>query len=365
MRRRDYLLDRLPILAAFGLTIGLLLLVIQLGPAPIPPGDALYVLLLAAVVTSLILTIDLARQDRFRRAVQQQLEDCASSSPGEPGPLPEPGTREGRAFRRLLESRHRRYRSELREYQLRAEQHRTFVDAWAHQMKTPLAVLELTAQEARTAGSDGVSAASWESVEEELERLHNGFQLMLATARLERFDLDLRPSAVDVTALVRTVVNDLKRSFIRSRVYPRVEAAPGPTWVDSDVKWLDVVVRQVLANAIKYSALRSENTTDRLVWIRVTTEAHGTLLTIEDHGIGIPSHDLSRVFERFYTGDNGRISSASTGIGLFLVREICRNLGHDVEIASTQGHGTQVRFAFRQRGSQNAGDGFVRSRLDP
>lgn len=374
----DYLADRLPLLASFGLGLLFLLLVTQLGPSALGVGEVGYVLLLAAVFTAVILAVDFARQRRFRRAVARQL-----AAPARPhntlAELPAPATREQRAFRQLLAARHRLYSDELRAYRDRAELHRAFVDQWVHQMKTPLSVLELTVQQterdAPTLG-EGELGPVWASMGEELERLAEGLDLMLTTSRLDRFDLDLRPARVELVSLARGVVNDLKRSWIRSNVYPRIEAPSEPVTVETDGKWLEVVIRQLLTNAIRYSAARRPpapagpavdaardaaptGATSGVVAagadaplevvIRVTRNAAHVTLSVEDRGIGIPAADLPRIFDRFFTGENGRRFRASTGMGLYLAAVICRGLGHPISAASEPGRGTTLSVRFDSR----------------
>lgn len=333
MNWRDYLLDRLPLLLAFTLALLFLLLVIQLGFTPLALGDVAYILLLAASFTGLILAADYYRQRTFRQAVKRQLEAGTGKAPLPPGK-----TREQRACAQVLQQSERNCADELRRYRKQAEEHRTFVDLWVHQMKTPLAVLELTAQQAE-AGAD-----VWNSVGEELDRLAQGLELMLSTARLEHFDLDLHPARLDLTVLCRSVINDLQRSWIRAGIYPRVSAPDAPVLIESDAKWLTLVLRQLLTNAIKYSHAGQE------VLVSIEADADSVLLSVRDSGIGIPPEDMKRIFERFYTGLNGRQGQASTGMGLFLAAEICGRLGHPLEASSVPGSGTTLSVGFSSRG---------------
>lgn len=339
MSWRDYLLDRLPLLLAFTLALLFLLLVIQLGFMPLALGDVAYILLLGASFAGLILAVDYYRQRTFRQAVERQLEPGAGKATLPPGK-----TREQRAYARVLQQVERNHADELRRYRKQAEEHRAFVDLWVHQMKTPLSVLELTAQQAE-AGAD-----VWNSVGEELDRLAHGLELMLSTARLERFDLDLHLAALDLTALCRSVINNLQRSWIRAGIYPRVSAPEEPVLIESDAKWLALVLGQLLTNAIKYSHAGQE------VLVSIQAGADGVLLAVHDSGIGIPPEDMKRIFERFYTGLNGRRGQASTGMGLYLAAEICGRLGHALEASSAAGSGTTFSISFSSRSLHRLGN---------
>lgn len=109
----------------------------------------------------------------------------------------------------------------------------------------------------------------------------------------------------------------------------------------TDAKWLKFAVGQVITNAVKYSS----GVSDRLE-LKIFRREDKTVLEIRDHGVGIPSQDLKRVFDPYYTGENGRRFQESTGIGLYLVKEITGKLNHEVEISSAPGKGTAVQFIF-------------------
>lgn len=349
MSLRHYLADRLPLLLAFATALLFLLLVIQLGYAALRAVDVLYILLLALVAAAIILGLDYLRQRPFREAVRERLND---DEPPRNASLPEPVTHEQRHLSRLLDRQTRQQAAQLADYQSRVEHYRTFVDNWVHHMKTPLSVLELMAQEAQEA-SQGEELRRWESGAEELDTLSEGLDLMLAQARLDSFELDLRPVRLDLVKLARQEVNELKRAWIRNGVYPQVQVDGGegsgndPVEIESDAKWLALILRQLLTNAIKYSAAKGSGGT---VTVTVTRRGSGATLSVEDHGIGIPEHDLPRVFERFFTGENGRTTKASTGMGLYLVDQVASRLGHRVELSSQEGKGTIVTIHFRTRG---------------
>lgn len=349
MRPIDYLLDRLPLLLAFAAALIFLLLVVHLGVAPLRLADAAYIALLAAVASALILFVDYRRQRGFRSGVEWRLGSEASEPDGEGGvffeatPLPLAKSREQRALAELLERSQRQALGALQRHRRNAEQHRAFVDLWVHQMKTPLAVLELTAQQEQ-------DSAAWRSVTEEVDNLGHGLELMLTSARLERFELDLKPAQTDLTELARAGVNELKSSWIRHGVYPSVAAPAEPVSVETDPKWLAVVLRQLLTNAIKYGRAGQH--------VRVVVQelpGGGATLGVVDEGLGIPPEDVPRIFERFFTGSNGRRTQASTGMGLYLAAEICRRLGHELTVETAVGEGSTFTVTIRPKGLHRLG----------
>lgn len=118
---------------------------------------------------------------------------------------------------------------------------------------------------------------------------------------------------------------------------PKLDADSSLT-VFSDEKWLGFVVKQLLVNAVRYSAGKGDT-----VSISAFQRGNRIVIEIADKGIGIPPQDIHRVFESHYTGENGRHYRESTGMGLFLVREICSKLNHEISLESEVDVGTTIR----------------------
>ncbi len=349
MRPLDYLLDRLPLILGFSAALIFLLLVVHLAVAPLRLVDAAYILLLGAVSASVCLVVDHQRHRAFSLGVVRRLARGPSAGEERAGneralggfelvQLPPAKSREQRALAELLANSQRDALEALQRHRRSAEEHRAFVDLWVHHMKTPLSVLELTVQQREPQGE-------WRSVGEEVDELGRGLDLMLTASRLERFEFDLNPVTVDLVDVVRASVNELRRTWIRSGVFPSVEAPPGTVAVETDPKWLQVVLRQLLTNAMKYSEAGQK--------ARVVVRASGggaASVSVVDEGLGIPPEDLPRVFDRFFTGANGRRTKASTGMGLFLAAEVCRRLGHELTVESRVGEGSAFTVELRPEG---------------
>ncbi|GGN62124.1 sensor histidine kinase [Oceanobacillus indicireducens] len=235
------------------------------------------------------------------------------------------------ALSELLKTQHRLYISEIAHANSKKNEHMTFINQWVHQMKTPLSVIELIIQE--------YEDEQILSIREETDKLEKGLEMVLYAARLEVFEQDFHVKSVGLKRAVEQVIRDNKRLFIKNRVYPELDLSE--VRVESDEKWLVFVINQLITNAVKYSAGKAHK-----IYILEARTAAGVQLLIQDHGVGIPKSDIKRVFAPFFTGENGRIYRESTGMGLALVRDICDNLGHTVEIESTPGKGTLVKLTF-------------------
>lgn len=348
---RAFLRDRrlyIGMYAAFALlTIIVVQLDLALSGASLQYVNLAYIFLLGLVGLAIFLAVDYRRQLAFF----QHLAKAGTASLDQMGVLEPARTIEQQIFSEAWQQMYGRLRAELVHEQNRGRQRVHLLSQWAHHMKTPVAVIDLELQKARESLADVEAAQSFlHSVAEENQRLERSLQMLLNAIRLDDFAADFRIERVDLPQLVRQVVNDSRRAFIIHRVYPKLEEPdpdvlpPARLQVESDVKWLRFVIEQIIDNAIKYSA-RPDG--EGRVIIRFFAENDGLVLEIADDGIGIASEDLGRVFQPFFTGVTGREYAKSTGMGLYLAHEACRQLGHRISIESTRRVGTRVRIHFR------------------
>lgn len=224
------------------------------------------------------------------------------------------------------------YQMEVQELYANQKRQEKFLNQWIHQMKTPISVLELLLQNEGTLDR--------KNVQEEVDRLRRGLEMVLVNARLERFEEDMQVERVHLKTIVTETINEHKRLFITNHVFPVIQMEDSLT-VASDSKWLKFVIGQFITNAVKYTFEPNKK-------IIISTElTNGTIhLHIQDEGIGIPKSDLTRVTKAFFTGENGRKTGESTGMGLYLANEICLKLGHKLTIQSEVNEGTTVTLTF-------------------
>ncbi len=231
----------------------------------------------------------------------------------------EPLSLEGEACQielRRMETEHIRKLNELQERQL--ESYR-FMVSWFHEIKTPIAVLRLIEQ------TDPHAA----DMDEELSRIEHYVDQALYHAKLDSFHQDYEIEAVDLEPLTKSLVKQHAKTFIAKRI--KIGLDVKPLEVLSDRKWLSFVLHQLITNSLKYTSSGGE------VTISATETESEITLTVRDNGAGIDAKDLPRIFNRGFTGENGRAHAKSTGMGLYLAQELCGKLGHYLTVESEKG----------------------------
>ena len=210
----------------------------------------------------------------------------------------------------------------------RLEDMTDYYTLWAHQIKTPIASMRLTLQ-----NEDSDLARSLSG---DLMRVEQYVEMVLVFLRLDSSTTDYVIRSHSLDDIVRPAVRKFAGEFIRRRL--RLDYQPLDRTVVTDAKWLGFVVEQVLSNALKYTVSGS-----------VTIAMDGDDLCIRDTGMGIAPEDLPRIFDRGFTGLNGRRDTRASGIGLYLCRRICRSLGHTIRASSVPNQGTEIRIGLGQK----------------
>lgn len=210
------------------------------------------------------------------------------------------------------------------DYAARSQELTDYYTLWAHQIKTPIAAMGLLLQE---------EPVHPELLAAELGKVEDYVEMALSYLRLDSDSSDYVLRRYDLDTILRACVRKYARLFILKRI--ELELDETHAKVLTDEKWLSFVIGQLLSNALKYTPEQGR--------ISVTWEDATQALTIGDTGIGIRPEDLPRVFEKGFTGYNGREQKKSTGIGLYLCRRVLGKLGHSISITSIPGQGTQVQ----------------------
>ncbi len=196
-----------------------------------------------------------------------------------------------------------------------------FCTMWSHQMKTPIAAMQLLLDEEKP---------DTPAVKAELLKISDYSEMIMTYLRLGSESTDYIFRKVSLDAVVREEIRKYSRLFILKKI--RLEFTETGRLVITDEKWLGFEIGQIISNALKYTK-RGGN-------VRIRSE--GEKLLIEDDGIGIRPEDLPRIFEKGFTGHNGREDKKASGLGLWLCGQVSKKIGNSISIRSEAGNGTTV-----------------------
>ena len=203
-----------------------------------------------------------------------------------------------------------------------------YYTVWVHQIKTPIAAMKLRLQNEDSPLS--------RKLQTDLFRIEQYVEMVLAYLRLSSNQTDYLFQKYDMDVLLKRVIRKYADEFIERKI--TLDYQPVHLQVITDEKWIGFVFEQVLSNALKYTPKGQ---------IRIYC-ADSDTVCIEDSGIGIRKEDLPRVFENGFTGYNGRLSPQASGLGLYLCKQVCLKLHHEIEAFSEIGNGTKIYIHFLQ-----------------
>ncbi len=282
----------------------------------LPPGAVLYPFLLCALAAVLLSVLDFLRILKKHRALCliRSITDAMELPPAE-------GITEedySEIIRLISDEHSKSCAATANEYSDMVN----YYTVWAHQIKTPIAAMRLNLQNQDSDLSRKQSA--------DLNRIEQYVEMVLTFLRLnsESSDYVIREYSLD--GILRQGIKKFSSEFISRKI--RLIYEPTDIKVITDEKWLSFVIEQLLSNALKY-------TREGSITVSVDSENR---LSIRDTGIGIAPEDLPRIFENGYTGFNGRTDKRASGIGLYLCKRICTNLGHGIAARSKPDEGTVI-----------------------
>ena len=310
----SYLKRNIRLLGMLLLCGALFLAVLGLYRAPLE--GALYGLLLCFAVGLCFLIVGFLQYRKKHQALGRAMAQLHEGLP----PLPEAADAIEGDYQDLLaalDEDRRAVAARAAEAQDRAE---TFYTAWVHQIKTPMAAMGLLLQ----SGEPDPAL-----LKGELFSMEKYVDLVLTYQRLGSDTTDLVLKDCDLDTVIRAAVKEYARLFILKKL--TLTFTPTGLTVLTDEKWLGFVIGQLLSNALKYTQNGG-----------VSIYAQGQRLVIEDTGMGIPPAELPRIFEKSFTGENGRTDRRTTGLGLYLCQRACALLGHGIAAESEVGKGTRV-----------------------
>ncbi len=252
------------------------------------------------------------------------LEDVSSAILSE---LPPPESIEGEDLRAAVIALRDELKRSGDESLIREREMIDYYTVWVHQIKTPISAMRLKLQEMDSNESRELLA--------ELVKIESYVGMVLAYLRLGSPSTDYVFKDQDLDPIIRSSVKKFAPEFIARKL--KLDYEPTDIRLVTDEKWLGFVIEQILSNALKYTSEGS-----------ITIKTDGGNLIIADTGIGISPEDLPRIFEKGFTGLNGRLDKKASGLGLYLCREICSRLSIKISASSKPGQGTEIRLELSQ-----------------
>lgn len=286
----------------------------------LPLKAVLYPMLICVIIGGIILFLDYKKAySKHKRLTEIEKLNSALMER-----FPALETQDDIDYQNIIES----LREEIKELETKADiRYQDTVDyytTWVHQIKTPIASMRLTLQ-----NEDSDTARQ---ISEDLFRIEQYVEMVLTFLRMGSDSTDYIFREYDLDEIVKGCVKKFASQFIRKKI--KLQYEPLNVKVLTDEKWLSFVIEQLLSNAVKYTPSEGKVTID--------LENEKTLC-IGDTGIGIASEDLPRIFEKGYTGYNGRSDKKASGLGLYLCKCICDNLGNSITADSSPDMGTVIR----------------------
>lgn len=200
-----------------------------------------------------------------------------------------------------------------------------YYSMWVHQIKTPIAAMNFLLDN---------EEVDQKILQQELFKIERYVEMVLTYIRLDSISSDYVITKINLDEVVKDSVKKYATIFINKKI--KLNYVSHETIVISDKKWLSFAFEQILGNSVKYTSVGGE----------ITIETCENKLIIEDNGMGIKEEDLPRIFEKGFTGFNGRYEKKSSGLGLYLCKKTLDKLGHHIEISSKVGEGTRIEITF-------------------
>lgn len=239
---------------------------------------------------------------------------------------------EARILKEILQETGKSMLENVNKYKYSSEEYKEYIELWIHEIKLPIATGKMIIENNKSEVT--------ESIDEELDKIENYIEQALFYARSNVPEKDYYIKKQNLNEIINAAILRNKRSLLQNKVKLNLHELNGQVYTDS--KWCTFIINQVIQNAVKYSKPNNKE-----IEIFDVNNKENTILYIKDNGIGIRKGEIERVFEKGFTGTNGRKSGQkSTGIGLYLCRKLCDKLGLKIELSSKENIGTEVRIIF-------------------
>ena len=242
--------------------------------------------------------------------------------------MPKPSRAERLAYYRILKKANKSMLENISIIKQQQKDYKEYIESWVHEIKIPITSVKLLCENNK---SDITT-----KIDEEIEEINNFVEQALFYARMDQVSNDFMIKNINLNNVIKNVLARNKKIMIQNNM--KVELNNVNTNCYTDEKWLEFIVNQIIQNAIKYRKERNAN-----IVITISENKENVILNIKDNGIGIKTSEIDRIFDKGFTGTNGRNQKKSTGIGLYLCKRLCQEIGLEIEANSKENEFTEIK----------------------
>ena len=336
MKFRDFIKDKVLLIATVILaliSIEILLLAYNIGIIA-----QIYIAIIIILVVSISIFAEYKNKQHFYNQLKTNMDEL-----NEKYLISEiiktPNFIEGKILKETIQDTGKSMLENVNHYKNIQEEYKEYIELWIHEVKIPIAASKMIIENNKNSVT--------KSIDEELDKVENYIEQALFYARSNAVEKDYIINKTNLKEIVNSSILKNKSTLLNEKVAIELKDIEQEVYTDS--KWATFIINQIIQNAIKYS--KKDN---KKIEIYSKTKNDKVILYIKDNGIGIKKGEITRVFERGFTGDNGRIiGQKSTGIGLYLCKKLCDKLGLGIELNSEKNIGTEVRIIFPKNSYTN------------
>ena len=291
----------------------------------------IYIPVAVLIVYVFVLVVEFIKKKKFYTAIKESLLELDEKYLIAET-IDNPSFLDGKILKNILVETDKSMIEHVNKYKYLQEEYKEYIELWIHEIKTPIAAGKLIAQNNKNEVT--------KSIDEELDKIQYYVEQALYYARSNTVEKDYCITKCNLQDIVNSVIKRNKDALINNKIKINIEDTNEIVYTDS--KWIAFILNQIITNCIKYS--KQENAE---ININVETKKARVILEIKDNGIGIKKGEITKVFDKGFTGSNGRKDGKkSTGIGLYLCKKLCGKLGIGIELNSEESVGTDVKLVF-------------------
>ena len=336
MKFRDFIKDKVLLIATIILaliSIEILLLAYNIGIIA-----QVYIAIIIILVVGISIFVEYKNKQHFYNQLKTNMDEL-----NEKYLISEiiktPNFIEGKILKETIQDTGKSMLENVNYYKNIQEEYKEYIELWIHEVKIPIAASKMIIENNKNSVT--------KSIDEELDKVENYIEQALFYARSNAVEKDYIINKTNLKEIVSGSILKNKTTLLNEKVALELKDIEQEVYTDS--KWATFIINQIIQNAIKYS--KKEN---KKIEIYSKIKNDKVILYIKDNGIGIKKGEITRVFERGFTGENGRIvGQKSTGIGLYLCKKLCDKLGLGIELNSEKNIGTEVRIIFPKNSYTN------------